>query len=747
VQSNGGADVIYTGSGQDQVSIAGPGFVRIDAGSGFDALQLQGAVNQSFNFTLSASGQNPPVFFPGTKLRNFELINSIDYGSNNLYFDAAAVNALNPDRVLFLTPDASDTIHLTSEFSLNTTGAFNTTFGGVLWNAYVAAPAEATPDNSNPAVVYVLNPSGASNSSWLKDHVKFLSATVASTSNAATHSVGSIDAVALPSDGLRVAESVAFGSGLQLHAMTTTEASSSARFQVVRSDSKARQVIQYVTTSHNGSYKPGVHYNPVMGVIVFEPGDTHKEISVPLLHSAQMLPGGRLSLEVDELQEVGQQELHLQFAAEAVVGEQTPLLSGLSLIPTAAGDGARLRFRADTTNTTGEGSSLALRINQRSSASSTDSIASQQLSLLDAQPSSLAEPLATSSGVNSPLPLDNDGAVNRQVSANFALSYTAAPDEPRVTVEAPDLTLIPAVISVESPSTLRFQEGSAVTVRRADQGVGQLSVTLRPAGGAVVGVDPVPLLINAAGGSAGSITPELVTNADPTRGWISSEHRSVGSLSSIESVDLAGVSWTPSATLNGLELQLQGLTLQGNQVTAAFTGGVMVVFNEQGTASAIGTAVTGPPPQLEVRRLGRNDASLGFFQVDPLTGMVDGVSPGSADYLDRAYQQAQVSGLVLDSAKLPGYGDVLTYQGMGFQSDKSYGVLLIGAGNKPLYASYSEANPDGAVQMISLGSSGSMGVIGIEDLPTRGLGEPGDSDFNDWLLTFKGMTVGLGGFV
>jgi hypothetical protein len=71
VKSKGGADVIYTGSGDDQISIADNAFVRIDAGSGFDQLRLQGQAGQTYDFTLNVAA---PQYFAGTKLKDIELL-------------------------------------------------------------------------------------------------------------------------------------------------------------------------------------------------------------------------------------------------------------------------------------------------------------------------------------------------------------------------------------------------------------------------------------------------------------------------------------------------------------------------------------------------------------------------------------------------------------------------------------------------------------------------------------------------
>ncbi|MFN9916776.1 MAG: hypothetical protein ACK53L_29580, partial [Pirellulaceae bacterium] len=153
VQSNGGADVILTADGDDTVAILDNRFLRIDAGSGFDQLRLEGLLNQAYDFRLNVAS---PEYYVGTKLQGFELISSLDYGANTLYFDREAVNAFNANRFLFLTPDAHDRIELSSEFQRNSN--FDTAFAGLLCNAFTAGSAQDTPSADSPALVFVLNP-------------------------------------------------------------------------------------------------------------------------------------------------------------------------------------------------------------------------------------------------------------------------------------------------------------------------------------------------------------------------------------------------------------------------------------------------------------------------------------------------------------------------------------------------------------------------------------------------------------
>jgi hypothetical protein len=272
VQSNGGTDVIYTGSGDDQISITGNAFLRVDAGSGFDVLELAGDANQAYDFRLSITS---PDYFAGTKLKDIELIDSRDYGANTLSFDQAAINAINPDRILFLTPDSSDTISLSSEFTRNS--AFDTTFAGSLWSAYTAGSA-TTPTESSPALIYLLNPSGASASGWLTTNV-----TEASTASLSAKAVGPTAGVpALPAPSALI-DSTRFGDGLSVLAYQANLGSSQQQFAIERQDGRRRQVVAYASSSANSTAEPGRHYDAIAGLLAFEVGELRKEITVPIL--------------------------------------------------------------------------------------------------------------------------------------------------------------------------------------------------------------------------------------------------------------------------------------------------------------------------------------------------------------------------------------------------------------------------------------------------------------------------------
>ena len=456
VLSNGGADVIYTGAGDDKISITGNAFLRIDAGSGFDVLQLAGSANQAYDFRLNVTS---PVYFAGTKLKDIELIDSRDYGANTLSFDEAAVNAINADRILFVTPDSADSIQLSSAFQRNS--AFDTTFGGSLWSAYAAGTA-TTPAQSSPALLYVLNPSGASATDWLSQNVLPIDGASRLSASAGGQNVGS--AVVVPSATALIGSSP-FGDGLSLLAYQVNPLAGEARFAIERLDGRQRQVVSYASSSANSTAEPGRHYDPIAGLLAFEIGELRKEITVPILAEAfAALGGASLSLEVEEWQEARQHPLHLVLSLDPDAADARgwrPSLSGASLTPASSNHSAFFTFRADTNGSSGGASALRFQMRLRSDADSRDSVKSQQIEILDevaAAEESLILHLANRVGVS----LDRDQRVNQQVSARLELLFSLDRTSPTVSDVATPTTSGLYGIGTVIPITVTFSE--AVTV-------------------------------------------------------------------------------------------------------------------------------------------------------------------------------------------------------------------------------------------------------------------------------------------
>uniref|UniRef100_UPI003137C4B1 hypothetical protein n=1 Tax=Synechococcus sp. UW140 TaxID=368503 RepID=UPI003137C4B1 len=309
---------------------------------------------------------NPdPGIFSGTQLKNIQLINSIDYGANTLVFNAAAVNAINPDRVLFLTPDGLDFISLSDEFSRNQ--SFDTSSGGSLWYAYTAGPAVSS--TSNPTLVYVRVPEGQIASTWLSNQVSVASPVFGVQNSAliaTTRAAGESESVAsnsVPAESFsspdavspspsQVAGSTIFGDGLTITAYRTTPGSGVARFRISRTDVSRSQVISYVSTSSNSSAEPGSHYTPAAGLVRLDVGQAQVDITVPIYADAiAALRKATVSLEVAELIDRGQKEFNLLLEPEINSEESRPVLSGLELQidpDDSTGDTISIGFRADT---------------------------------------------------------------------------------------------------------------------------------------------------------------------------------------------------------------------------------------------------------------------------------------------------------------------------------------------------------------------------------------------------------------
>ena len=415
VSSNGGADVIYSAAGDDQISIIDNAFIRIDAGSGFDVLRLEGKANQSYDFRLNVAA---PQYFAGTKLRDFELVSSQDYGANTIYLDAAGVNAINPDRILFLTPDSADSIILSPEFARNQ--ALDTSYGGSLWHAYAAGPVISS--TSNPTLVYVLVPAGNVAASWLSEQVivggqglatlqSSNQVTAANEPEVDTGSTTEKSDPVLPTSS-PVAGSSDFGEGLKLTAYRTNAEAAVANFCISRTDVSRSQIISYISSSRNSSADPGPHYSPVIGLVRLEPGEAKADITVPIHTAIAALRNGSVSLEVAELDDLGQKQFHLLLEVDHASNGRPPTLSGLNLDFDPESQTASIGFRADinkAARAVGLASTLNLNVLSRQSANSSTADLKNRV-----------QKLALSEGVLAKF--DQDGSDNGQVELQLDLN-------------------------------------------------------------------------------------------------------------------------------------------------------------------------------------------------------------------------------------------------------------------------------------------------------------------------------------
>ena len=728
VRSNGGADVIYTGSGNDRISIENNAFLRIDAGSGLDQIYLEGDVDQAYDLRLNV--ENPQYFF-GTKLRDIELINSQDFGSNTISLDAAAVNASNPDRVLFLAPDSEDFIQLSSEFARSE--GFDTGYGGTLWYAYAAGA--AVPGTSNPALVYVNVPVGQSATAWLSTQVSIGSLSLMAAGNP-TYSIASpitatgdpilsdlgIPVAAVPTPS-QVASSAIIADGLTITGLKSSPGSGMFSFRISRNGSLDKDLaFSYNTTTLNSSSEPGPDYNAVAGVIRMHAGQADTYINLSVDNAAMAaLKKGTVSLQVTQLQDIGQDEIHLVFQSLAdSLSKSAPVLSGFQFLVNEKGDTATASFHADINDATRK--LLKVKISTRKSADT--------LTLSNIQEVVISDFVATQvPGLNNQLNLDRDGNNNQQVSAMLEVNLHSKPGQPLVSVLGPD-PLWQTTVQLVNGNQVRFQQDAPLTSWRADSGAGLVTFGLQS------GSNNLTLISNAQGGSAGSLNSN---NANGATSWQSTEGKAIGSRSITDGQNLKGSDWTPTASRGGVSLALLNLAVDGNQVTASFEGGVTGVFWQ---ADGNAPSLLPVPVAVEVQRLAGYNNSLGFYSVDSITGMVAGINPGENGYLQAALARSQEEDLLLDARTLPAFGATATFNSLPLDTRERYGVLLLQNGDRSvIFSSFAAANEGGTTQMVSLSDSSNSRVLGIEDLSVaKGLG---DNDFNDIIVKFQGVSLGL----
>jgi hypothetical protein len=440
-----------------------------------------------------------------------------------------------------------------------------------------------------------------------------------------------------------------------------------------------------------------------------------------------------LSLEVRELQECGQAALHLLIKpAGDPASALAPVLSDFLLTPSNNAAGASLRFRADSNANSSDLSSLILNISQRSAADSSDSLATKAITLLDAiDPEGTSISPYYNSGLGA-LALDNDAKTNDQISARLDLNFKAKDNTHAVSLAAPELNWSNQVQLLGSNS-LQFKQDGPLSCWRADSGSGLVSFGFQSA------ATSLSLLRDASGGSTGSIKADNALSTNPSHGWQTTEGQAIGSRSVVQGLNLVGSSWTPTASRDGQALQLLNLSVEGNQITANFAGGVAAVFWQ-----AMGSAPTPTPilPAVEVQRLAGFNNSLAFYRIDSITGEVDGLKPGDARYLEAALHRAEVDDLLLDYKRLPVYGESKSFTDLPIDTNLSYGMLLLQNGERStIFSSFAAANPGAAIQMVSLGSEANKMVLGFEDIST--VLSSSDKDFNDVIVSFHNVNVGL----
>ncbi len=281
---------------------------------------------------------------------------------------------------------------------------------------------------------------------------------------------------------------------------------------------------------------------------------------------------------------------------------------------------------------------------------------------------------------------------------------------------------------------LELSDAQDVQVTRTDSGPGLATFGLSD------GSTSKLLARWAVGAKSGSLQAGDLFLGDPNLNWQSTEGRSVGGAGSAR---VAAGTWTPTARLNGRDLQLVSLQATANGALARFAAGnpsdpgddVLATFTLPGT----GSTATDQKGVLTVRRLSGKADGLALYEADPVTGaVVDATGrswlPGHTGYLKAALDNAQRLGLVLKPEDMPGFGQTAVRTDLPLQTDRNYGALLLVNGSeRNLISSFTNANPLRSQQSLSLVAPDRGISFGFEDKRPWQWGA--DRDFNDVIVT------------
>lgn len=242
------------------------------------------------------------------------------------------------------------------------------------------------------------------------------------------------------------------------------------------------------------------------------------------------------------------------------------------------------------------------------------------------------------------------------------------------------------------------------------------------------------LLQNAQGSASGALAYGVASDA----AWLASEGKALGSIAGLAGSMPAGV-WLPTATVDGKELALISVKLGANSLLATFDGGYQADFMLGGTRSILNGDV-GTHTAVTVKRLAAQDNGLAFYESDRYSGAVtlNGETIGTGDprYLEAALARARADGLVLGPGELPGFGKQGVLAHLPIDEAKNYAVLLL-VNNDPhtMYSSFAKANPNGDVQIVTLGQENRGVTYGIEDVALSS--GHSDRDYNDLIVSFN----------
>jgi hypothetical protein len=194
---------------------------------------------------------------------------------------------------------------------------------------------------------------------------------------------------------------------------------------------------------------------PVAGLLRLEPGQATADISVPVDGAAMAaLRNGTLSLQVAELDDLGQKPVHLLLDGAPTSAGLRPVLSGLNLQVDDSGMAPSLGFRADTNQAAsakGLASTLNLKVLRRQSADSSVSDSKTRIQNLVISEGALAK-------------FDQDGLNNGQVELQFDLNATSG----SIQLQAASPQMNPLLLSKLDPTRKPITVGIDLTTTSLD---------------------------------------------------------------------------------------------------------------------------------------------------------------------------------------------------------------------------------------------------------------------------------------
>ncbi|MBE9193820.1 FG-GAP repeat protein [Synechocystis sp. LEGE 06083] len=733
IYTKGGLDVVYAGPGDDWVSVSDTYFRRLDGGTGFDILALQGYNGQNWDITTLS---------PGLRLQNFETIDIRDYGANQLTLNSLTVTNLSSNNTLVVLMDESgDSLQLSSDFSADGTiyqygqrfyqYKSNNSAAVVLVNQ-PTTPSFTAPSHNQPQPIL---PSGAG--------------------------VGNGNNLTNGNQGLTNFSDPNLLTKLFVSSPLATEVREAVDFVIERTGNLDKYVlVSYLTQDMDG--KAGNRYLPVAGQLIFSPGETSKTVTVEIpndgIYTGDRQFGLLVSL-LDEGLKSGNWGPEFSLAGDGngsqirrwnyLAGElENSLMEGIVNFSTTTNDG---HTQADI-NVSGIEefndffSYNPLTGNYESLIS--NNVTGAKFSYLDGENSPHGVKLTLLDGDRG----DADGVSNGLVETKGYLGR-AIPG-----LITNDNRVFWAPTNADGQVQLRL-------ISSADQNYEIGWIAVDDPDGSVNGLRPGDLGYEA----AALARKQIVFN-----------NQNSASTQALTR-DLAQQSFTDINKLTGTESQFFGdfsasklevnryymlYSQQGGKTTFSINTSPTVETDSRGYHQLIFDGITAEissktlvvpgilnqtiTVEASISRAGAYDNAIALYQVDSLTGGLDvngdrqiDLKPGEIGYLQAALNRAQ-NPLTGVSLTAPDSFFGTTKQTINLLGNNMYGMVIIpnatiaevlnqNPGNDPNLGpvalfSFNEANPGGISQMSRLGSN----LFGFEDIVGGG-----DQDYNDVILQFS----------